>query len=203
MIVNIGSEKYWIGDDHQMKRFTALLLITLLALTMTSCRININLNKQAEEPEQEEEQQIPEDPEDTAEDVLKAVVPPDDFDLVGEYQDETSQRATMTVTPDGEDHYQVEIVWGGSATEMAVWTFEGDFDYASGMLTYDNGRKVIDDFKEDGSQSEEVVYEGSKGALMYYDEGLHWQDDKDDTGKDCHFIKTGDLDNVIIEEEEE
>lgn len=189
-----------------MKKIILVLLAVLIMLSMVgvlwACRLNININpgqKSGEKTEErQEEQKKSEDP---AEDVLKAVVPPEDFELAGEYQDETSQRAMMTITPEGEDHYQIEISWGSSATEMTVWTFEGDFDYAGGLLSYKDARKVIDSFNENEGEKEEVLYEDGTGALMYYDEGLHWQDDKEDAGKECHFVKTGDLDNVVIEDE--
>lgn len=185
-----------------MKRIVLVLAVTLMIASMASmlwaCRLNINIGPSNDSEKKMEEQEKSEDPVD---DVLKAVVPPEDFELAGEYEDETGERATMTITPEGEDHYQIEISWGNSATEMTVWTFEGDFDYTGGMLSYKDARKVIDSFNENEGEKEEVLYEDGTGSLLYYDEGLHWQDDKEDAGKDCHFIKTGDLDNVVIEEE--
>ena len=179
----------------------AVMTITAMTVGLSACRLNIGLGDKTEEKteQKQEEQKETKDP---VQDVLKAVVPPEDFELAGEYQDETSQRASMTITPEGEDHSQVEISWGDSASETTVWTFEGDFDYAGGMLSYKKGRKVIDSFSESEGEKEKVLYKDGTGALLYYEEGLHWQDDKEDAGKDCHFVKTGDLDNVVIEDEQ-
>lgn len=185
----------------KIRKITILLLIAVMTLTIAACHININ-TRPAEKPEEKQEEQKPkEEVKDPVEDVMKAVVPPEDFEPAGEYEDETSQRAVMEITPEGEDFYHVEISWAGSATEKAVWTFNGTFDYDSGMLTFKDCRKDIDSFDENQGEKEEIIYEGGTGALMYYEDGLHWQDDQEDAGKDCHFIKISDLENVVIEDE--
>ena len=141
---------------------------------------------------------------DPADDVLKAVVPPKDFDPVGEYQDRTSQRATMTITPEGEEgHYSVVISWGSSAFETTIWEFDGNFDWDSGMLSYNNCVKYELKVDENGKQHEEVKYENGDGALLYYEYGFHWDNKKDNAGKDCFFFKYDDLSDTIIEEAEE
>lgn len=188
-----------------MKKILIILLLLLLiagtVILLWVSRMNIDL-KPGSEPEKqtEEQQKEEEEKKDAEEDLLKAVVPPEDFELAGEYQDETSQRATMTITPDGEDHYQVEISWGDSDTQTTVWAFEGDFDREGGLLSYKDCIKSILTVTEDDGMKEEIVYESGKGALLYFDEGLHWQDDKEDAGKGCVFVKTGDED-VVIEDE--
>ena len=178
-----------------------LLLITGMVIMLWMSRTNID-HKQGSEPEEEtqEQQEEEEEKKGQEEDLPEAVVPPEDFELAGEYQDETSQRALMTITPDGEDHYQVEISWGDSATKTTVWSFEGDFDREGGILNYKNGIKSVMTVTEEEGMKEDIEYESGRGALLYFDEGLHWQDDKEDAGKGCVFVKTGDED-VVIEEE--
>ena len=186
-----------------MKKIVLVSLAVLIVLSMIgvlwACRLNVNIGP-GQDTEKEEQQEEQEEQKDPVEEIMDAVVPPEDFELAGEYQDETSQRAVMTITPDGEDHYQVEFSWGDSATKTTVWSFEGDFDRAGGILSDKNGIKSVLTVSEEEGMEEKVVYESGRGALMYFNEGLHWQDDKEDAGKDCVFVKTGDED-VVIEEE--
>ncbi len=176
------------------KKIALMLLVVMTFSALYGCAKKDDSGKAADSGEKKEEEQIKDD-------VLDAVVPPEDFDPAGEYEDEMSQRAMMTITPDGEDHYQVEITWGGSAYETAVWTFSGDFNWDSGLLSYKDCRKSIIT-TDDSGQKEKVEYKKGTGALMFYENGFHWQDDKEDTGEGCHFLKVSDLENVAIEEDD-
>lgn len=193
-----------------MKKYRAILslaMILAVMVLMVGCvHVNINDTSGSDSGKQSEEQSAPnsEDVQDSVDDVMKAVVPPEDFDPVGEYQDETSQRAMMTITPEGEEgHYVVNIDWGSSAWETTIWEFEGDFDRDAGMLSYKKCTKYELYLDENDKQQEKVIYDDGTGALMYYEDGFHWEDKKENAGKDCHFIKTDDLSDTIIEEAED
>ena len=176
----------------------AVLMIGAVMAFTAGCRVNVNINDTSAEKSQTEEQ------EKTAEKELQSVTAPEDFDPTGEYQDKTSQRADMTITPIGEEgHYAVLVSWGSSAFETTIWEFDGEFDHKSGMLTYNNCTRIELTRNDEGKQEEEVVYEDGKGALLYYDGGFNWDNKKDDTGKDCYFVRYDDLSDTIIEESEE
>lgn len=189
----------------------AIMIAAVMVLMVGCMRLNINggsgdtgQKAESEESAGSEDAAGNNDAADSADDVLKAVVPPKDFDPVGEYQDKTSQRATMTITPEGEEgHYSVVISWGSSAFETTIWEFDGNFDWDSGMLSYNNCSKYELKVDENGKQHEEVKYENGDGALLYYEYGFHWDNKKDDAGKDCYFFKYDDLSDTIIEEAEE
>ena len=179
----------------------AAVMITAVMVLMAGC-VRINLTTDGSEKTDEQPSagaaEVPASPE---EEVLKAVVPPDDFEPMGEYEDKTSQRAMMTITPEGEEgHYSVLISWGSSAFETTIWEFDGDFDRDSGMLTYDNCCKYELTVDENGKQHEDQKYEKGKGALLYYENGFHWDNKKDDDGKECYFYKIDDLSDTVIEE---
>ena len=194
-----------------MKKGRAFLTIAMIAAVMVfaaGCSVNFNFQLPGSSQGTQSQDKAPaadsNDVSDPAEKALKAVVPPEDFDPVGEYQDETSQRAMMTITPEGEeDHYTVEISWGSSAFETTIWEFEGDFSYDSGMLTYENCAKYELTVDDKGKQQEKTVYKDGKGALLYYEGGFHWDDKKENAGEECHFIKVDDLSDTIIEEDDE
>ena len=116
-------------------------------------------------------------------DPVDRVVPPEDFVLAGDWQDETSQRAAMTIFENG-DKYDVEISWANSADETVFWNFSGEFDRDRGFLSYKDCMKTIVT-----EESEDVEYEDGTGSIMYLDGNLIWQDDKEDAGADCVFVK--------------
>ncbi|MBQ3282109.1 MAG: hypothetical protein IJH41_06870 [Eubacterium sp.] len=187
-----------------------MVLLTAVMVLMAGCASGNNSTdgsgKTEQQNQEEQQDEMPDGgvPEDPGEQALQSVVPPEGFDPVGEYQDETSKRAVMTITPEGEEgHYSVIISWGSSAFETTIWEFDGDFDYESGMLSYENCCKYELVLDENDKQQEEKKYEGGKGALMYFEGGFHWDNEKDGDGKDCYFIKIDDLSDTIIEEAEE
>lgn len=100
-----------------------------------------------------------------------------EMDLTGVWQDEISQRASMEITenPDGSCH--VLIFWGAGATEAATWEIDGNYDPASGMLSYEDGIYKVHTWDENEN---EVITETARtrGALMKEGEKLRWQDSK-------------------------
>ena len=103
----------------------------------------------------------------------------------GEYQDEISQRATMSLEKDG-NVYNMEINWAQSASEACCWqatgTFEGNkLEYTSGklhQLTYDDKGMVTND----------KITDGQKGTLTVQDDGkIKWEGQDD--GEECLFVE--------------
>lgn len=99
--------------------------------------------------------------------------------MIGTYQ---CDRASIMISSDSDDTANIDITWGGSAFESAVWTMTGSFDASASALTYKNGvrRNVV--YNDDGSEkSSETVYEDGTGTF-FYDSAkntLTWQDDKE------------------------
>ncbi len=189
-----------------LKRCTALAAAVVLAAAaaalMTGCGAKAGNAEGSGDKKVEQEDASSLIPEDKGADVLNSAVPPEDFDPVGEYQDDTSERANMTITPEGEEgHYSVMIRWGSSADQTTIWEFEGDFDRGSGMLPYEKCKKIELFLDDNGYEKEDIKYEDGKGALLFYEGGFHWEDKKESAGQDCYFVKTGDLSETIIEEE--
>lgn len=176
-----------------MRKFTRLMMIMMvialiagMALMMTACgksSKSSDADGSSSEPKQEE---VP-----TAEDVIEKVAPPEDFEFAGIWEDSTSQRASMTVIADGSDKYEVEINWGDSAEETTTWAFSGTFDMKGGFLSYEDCQKTITTFKDGGEMKETVEYTGGKGAIMYFDGYLKWEDKEENAGKDCKFEYVG------------
>lgn len=174
---------------NSYKRLTALItvmaLIVSAALMVTSCK-SVPRDGGGNETQSE----TTESKEEAPDDVLEKVAPPEDFELAGDWQDMTSQRAIMTIIAEEENKYDVEINWGDSAEETTTWTFSGEFDMTGGMLYYDDCQKIITSFK-DGEMKEKVEYKGGKGSILYYDGYLKWEDKEEDAGKDCRFEYLG------------
>ena len=129
-------------------------------------------------------------------DVLKSVRPPEGFVLDGIWVDEKGEDTTMEITKTGDDEYDVVIFIASSESKSTEWNFSGKFDREGGLLSYENGVRTEHAFDEDGNDDATTVYKDGKGALLYLDEGLYWDDKVEEAGKGCSFKWMGnDLDD--------
>ena len=103
------------------------------------------------------------------------------FDFIGNWQDETSQRAWLRVAPSSADTEKlaVRVNWGSSAWDTARWTMTGSIDPATGRLEYSDGALAHLRHDDAGALvSEEMQWEGSAGAFWVDETGiLRWTDD--------------------------
>ena len=112
--------------------------------------------------------------------------------LVGDWAEKIAGRGLISIRKgSGEDSYDVQINWSGSASEMYVWTMTAS-PAASNMLRYENGRLSILTFGENGQDAEELQYENGTGTfeLLSTNEIL-WQDETGHAGDDCVFVSAG------------
>ena len=95
-------------------------------------------------------------------------------DISGEYQDEVSQRAELTLVKTADDSYEIGISWANSATETVYWSATGTFD--GSVLSYGSGEKHLYTYGEDGELVDDVTEEtGLSGTLTLGDEAkLTW-----------------------------
>ena len=124
-------------------------------------------------------------------DVLKSVRPPEGFVLEGIWIDKNDEDATMDITKTGDDEYEVEIFCGSSESKSTEWNFSGKFDREGGFLSYEDGVKTEHVFDDEGNDQATTVYKNGKGALLYLDEGLHWDDKNENAGKKYQFEYLG------------
>lgn len=114
------------------------------------------------------------------------------MNLIGIYEDETSQRAWMQIMTDGDKGGVVEIHWASSAFETTIWTFSGVFDTEDNTLPYENCVKTDYIYDEDGNETAEVLYENGTGRLTVNEDwSILWTDDVEDTGAECVFVFSG------------
>lgn len=136
-----------------------------------------------------------EDPEATADAVNEYV------NLAGEYQDETSGRATATVIANTEAKcVNITVTWSGSATESTEWTMSAVKE--GNQLVYSDCTKRttfasedLDDEEEGdedgmgGGAEETVEYEGGSGSFEISDGKLLWTGAADEDCTGCVFVK--------------
>ena len=75
-----------------------------------------------------------------------------DMDLSGSWDDEVSQRASMDVVKNEYGSYNINVHWGGRATETAIWTIHGESDPTSAMLSSDEGKHSNHTFEGQGHE---------------------------------------------------
>jgi len=115
-------------------------------------------------------------------------LPSEGQELLGEWMDTVSQRATMSVEWTGTDFYVV-IHWANSASEAIEWRMNGTYaDVEDGRIEVE----MCDRYRieaEEGSYYEEHENTTGDVHLTLVDGVLHWFDPQDDTGADCMFEK--------------
>ena len=113
-------------------------------------------------------------------------------EFVGEWQDETSQRAVMSVKKTDETGvYDVLIHWGGSYNSAVQWRMKAIAGAQDEILYYENGVKAELTFPDDpnASEQETVIWDNGTGYLMFRDGYLTWYDEQDEQAADCRFVK--------------
>lgn len=111
---------------------------------------------------------------------------PKGFTLAGNWYDRIGEKARMTITEGEVDNaYDVEITWPDGDDGTVVWNFSGTFDPEIGFLYYQNCHKT----KVAATGEETVGYDDGTGAIVYFDEALMWQDDDEDSGAECRFVR--------------
>lgn len=111
-------------------------------------------------------------------------------DMAGVWAEKIAGRGNVEIRKgEAGDGYEVLITWGSSAEETYVWTMTARAE-GSNLLRYEDARHSILHFHEDGTDSEEPVYENGTGSFSLnsaYE--LMWQDDVEDAGLDTVFVR--------------
>ena len=110
--------------------------------------------------------------------------------LAGQWNDEYSQRAFMTINRyAADDEYYCVIHWSGSYKEYAAWRFHITGTAGSSEFVYSDCEKVIVVSEEDGTETETVQYTSGSGKLKITGSGITWTDDMENAGDQCRFVK--------------
>lgn len=112
-------------------------------------------------------------------------------DFYGNWQDETSQRAVMSIAPAASyGDAEVQINWGSGAQAMTVWTICAAHDEAARSLYYANGEMAQITWADDGTDSTEILYNDGEGAFNFNEDGtLTWVDKKENAGEGSRFVR--------------
>ncbi len=103
--------------------------------------------------------------------------------LTGFYQDSHSQRASAVVFDEG-DNVNINIHWGGSATEAATWEMNCTKD--GNKLVYKDCVKKIVSF-ENETENTETVYENGEGYFTFKDGVIFWDGAAEEDCVECSF----------------
>ena len=111
------------------------------------------------------------------------------MNLIGWYQDETSQRAMMFIEAGAGNTAVVRISWANSASETVEWEMSGELDTDTLTIAYTNAVMKNCVYDENGNCTAETVYENGTGRFTIREDGaILWQDDAENAGADCVFI---------------
>lgn len=165
------------------KILPALLLAALLALA--SCEKSAQSSPETATPD---ETAAPAEETAAAETPAEETVTPSDasedvyaWDFVGSYNDRTSERAHLAITPDALDGaYTAVLHWGDSAWSYAEWRMTASFDEASGKLTYTDGEMAHVSADENGTVTRETVWNDATGAFAFENGRLVWTDSREE-----------------------
>ena len=171
-----------------MKKTLAILLILMMMLgALAACGEKAKTEPNPQEPTEVTDGTPAAEPieAETSEDTLHL------YDFFGTWQDETSQRAMMTIAPaTSYGDAAVKIHWGSSAFEAAEWTMYAAFDAQTGSLNYSEGSMAIVTAAEDGTLTADEQWSGSEGAFTLDEDGkLLWTDSKEERSAEMRFVR--------------
>lgn len=101
-----------------------------------------------------------------------------------------SDRATIDITDNGDDSYNVDITWANSAAETTEWHYKCVFDdVAHHLYNYEPGTKAVVTYGEDGEPVKtEVAYEDGAATFAIDEDGLlSWADAKENAAEGMRF----------------
>lgn len=110
-------------------------------------------------------------------------------DLVGEYWDETSQRATAKVESieDG-DALRIVVDWSSSASESSQWVMTARMS-EDGMLYYSDCAQNDYVYDEQGNETVTEISKDGEGYFVVIDGKLAWEGAADEGCRSCVFTK--------------
>lgn len=111
----------------------------------------------------------------------------------GTYVEDIAHRGVITITKVDDFLYSVSVRWPGSAYETANWELSGEFS-GRAVLRYDNCKKTVTTYSEDGSYTDEVIYENGTGYLQMGNRSadeitVNWVDDMENIADGTVFVK--------------
>ena len=172
-----------------MKRTLAILLALIMSLGLLAACGGKGAQSTAENPAASAQEQAEPASEAPVEEADGLTV----YDFVGDWQDEISQRASMTILAAGYDEYgdaHVRIHWGNSAFDAVVWDLYAAFDEASGRLYYANGSKELVSFPDGGEEQVELLADDAEGTFTFDADGkLVWNDTAGGESNEGLFVR--------------
>ena len=102
-------------------------------------------------------------------------------DYIGSWDD--GSRTFMDIKMLNNDTVSIIITGSSGASESCEWEYEGRFDNNTGVISYENGKKIVYYY-----QSEDVAYCDGEGQLFIINGELFWKDRKGE-GRNAVFKK--------------
>lgn len=98
-------------------------------------------------------------------------------------------RCYATVSRDKEG-YRVELQWANSAADGSRWIYPCTYNSYSGILfSNDDGTRIDYIYTDDGSGTDNMIYNDGKAFFILRDGKMTWLDTKEKTGDGLEFVK--------------
>ena len=180
------------------KEIVTMLISVTVCLALAGCGSNAGAATASQEAQTQEVQETAAD---TVAETVDAsaggetegevdVALDDGIDLYeGSWYEEIAGRGSMDISPSGDGKYYIEVVWGNSVAESAMWEFTAIYDSATGDLVYDDGDYKTVLFDENGDETVEEE-KSVHGVLHLNDDGkIEWTDSAPDSSEPSIFVK--------------
>lgn len=182
-----------------MKKLICLLLTGLMLLSIAACSAKPDTPTENDTPTETNtppENDTPTEtdtPENGGAEITEPSADEEDgqnpvMNFIGDYY---SGRASLLVEADGMENAKFTVRWSSSAWETAIWEMSGRLDPDTLTAAYEDGRKTVSVYKDDGTvETETVEYENGKGAFTFNGEDytLTWQDDEEHIADGMVFV---------------
>ena len=110
--------------------------------------------------------------------------------FVGEWSDEVSQRAALTIIPTEEfGVYNVRLHWSDTAASFVEWEMTAAYDDSSDSIRYTDGSRCYVTLHEDADEERTPDWEASEGRFFFEGDRLCWEDDKEKSDEGVRFVR--------------
>ncbi|MCQ2553183.1 MAG: hypothetical protein MJ150_02640, partial [Clostridia bacterium] len=109
-------------------------------------------------------------------------------DLMGEYIDSVSGRATLMVVQGMSSDLVMEVAWADSAFETYYWRMSCDIDVNNLTLNYTDCESYVVKVDANGNETSKTIYNDGKGYFSLYGDVIKWNGAEEPSCQNCEFV---------------
>lgn len=110
--------------------------------------------------------------------------------FVGDYQDKTSERATMNYTLADANSPVLYIMWSNSSNELEEWVIQCTYDGYKLLYEAENVQHMLTTYNDTGEAKIQYLKDTEAGYFEFIDGNICWTGSQNELTSSCVFEKT-------------